>query len=226
MSIIKMPFHVHPKRLYIPILAMVLFILFYVIAALHYPGGSWNDPNHAGFSIWNNYLCDLLDTYAINGALNEARIWSRIALAILCAGLFYLWYHLPILFAGRSRGVKIMWWAGMLAFVSTLSLSAKTHDLSVWISGFLGTAALIALMAELVRNKYKTLYPLGILCLFVFLMNYGIYESRFGIEILPAFQKVTFTLFFLWFLQINRVLYKVNRKIYPLKEVGERHKFS
>ena len=226
MSILKMPFHVPPKRLYLPVLAMVLFVLFYVIAALHYPGGSWNNPKHSGFSFWNNYLCDLLDTYAINGTLNEARIWSRIALAILCAGLFYLWYHLPILFAERKLSVKIMWWAGMLAFVSTLTLSAKTHDLSVWISGFLGTSALVALIVELIRSRYTTLYPLGILCLFIFLMNYGIYESRFGIEILPTFQKVTFTLFFLWFLQINRVLFKINRKIYPLKEPGARHKFS
>ena len=226
MSIIKMPFHVPPSRLYLPVLAMALFVLFYVVAALKYPGGSWNDPQHTGFSIWNNYLCDLLDTYAINGSVNTARIWSIIALAVLCSGLFYLWYHLPILFVNRNKGVKIMWWAGMLAFISTLTLSAKTHDISVWMSGFFGTTALVALIAELVRNNYVTLYPLGILCLFVFLMNYGIYETRFGIEILPAFQKVTFTLFFLWFLQLNRVLYKVNRKIHPLEESGVRHKFS
>ena len=226
MNIIKMPFHVSPKRLYLPVLAMVLFVLFYGIAALHYSGGSWNDPKHSGFSMWNNYLCDLLDTYTIHGTLNTARIWSRIALAFLCAGLFYLWYHLPILFAKRNRGVRIMWWTGMLAFISTLTLSAKTHDLSVWIAGFFGTAALCALIAELIRNKYTTLYPLGILCLFVFLVNYGIYETRFGIKILPAFQKVTFSLFFLWFLQMNRVLFRVNRKIYPLKEPGRRHKFS
>lgn len=226
MSIIKMPERVNPKRLYLPLAAMALFVLFYVIAALNYPGGSWNDPQHNGFSFWNNYLCDLLDTYAINGALNEARIWSRTALAILCAGLFYLWYHLPILFAVKTLGVKIMWWGGMLAFVSTLSLSDKTHDTSVWISGFLGTVALVALVVELVRNKYTTLYPLGIVCIVVFLVNYGIYETGFGIRILPIFQKLTFTLFFLWFIQISRVLFRVNRQIYPFKTKGKRHEFS
>lgn len=226
MSIIKMPVHVNPKRLYLPLAAMALFVLFYVISALYYPGGSWNNPQQVGFSFWNNYLCDLLDTYAINGVLNEARIWSRIALAILCAGLFYLWYHLPILFVVRTLGVKIMWWGGMLAFVSTLSLSDKTHDISVWISGFLGTVALVALVVALIRNKYTTLFPLGIICIFVFLVNYGIYETGFGIRILPIFQKLTFTLFFLWFIQISRVIARVNRQIYPFKTKRKRHEFS
>lgn len=221
-----MPSHVPPKRLYIPVLAMALFVVLYIVSALNYPGGSWNDPSYQGFSFWNNYLCDLLDTNAVNGESNPARYWSRAALAILCAGLFYLWYHLPILFAERNRGVRLMWWAGLLAFCSTLFLSADTHDISVWVSGIVGTIALVSLIVVLVRNSYVSLYPLGMVCVGVFIVNYGIYESRFGIAILPAFQKLTFTLFFLWFLQINRVLLRISRQIHPLKKPGKRQKFS
>lgn len=221
-----MPSHVPPRRLYIPVLAMVLFVGLYAVAAFTYPGGSWNDPSHIGFNFWNNYLCDLLDTHAVNGELNPARFWSRAALAVLCTGLFYLWYHLPILFTKRGNGVRVMWWAGLLAFCTTLFLSADTHDISVWISGIIGTIALITLIIELIRNSYTRLYPLGIICVGVFMVNYGIYETRFGIEILPAFQKLTFTLFLLWFLQINRILLRISRQMYPFKKPGKRHNFS
>lgn len=223
MNIIRMPLYVHPARLVLPVVAMLLFILFYVIAALKYPGGSWKDPSHTGFSFWNNYLCDLLDSIAINGVQNTAKIWSRTALAILCAGLVYLWYHLPILFARRGRGTKILWASGLLAFVALLSLSEGTHDISVRIAGFLGTVALIALVVELYNYEYTTLYPLGILCIVIFLVNYGIYETGNGLRFLPVLQKFTFTLFFLWFFQINRILAKVNRQMHPLKPGGRRH---
>ncbi|NND15716.1 MAG: hypothetical protein HKN89_05285 [Eudoraea sp.] len=226
MNIIRMPLYVHPARLVLPVIAMVLFIVFYVIAALNYPGGSWNDTSHVGFSFWNNYLCDLLDTYAINGSLNTGRLWSRTGLAILCAGLVYLWYHLPILFARRGWTTKIMWISGLLAFVSLLTLSEGTHDISVRVAGLFGTVALIALVVELMRYGYIRLYPLGIICIVIFLVNYGIYETGKGLRFLPVFQKVTFTLFFLWFFQINRILAKVNRQMHPLKAGGRRHKIS
>lgn len=216
MNIIRMPLYVHPARLVVPVAAMVLFILFYIIAALKYPGGSWQDPSHSGFSFWNNYLCDLLDSMAINGSLNTARIWSRTALAILCVGLVYLWYHLPILFARRGWGTKILWASGLLAFITLFTLSEGTHDISVRIAGLFGTIALAALVVELIRYKYTTLYPLGIICIIIFLVNYGIYETGNGLQILPVLQKFTFSLFFLWFFQINRVLANVNRQMHPL----------
>ncbi len=217
MNIIRMPRYVHPARLVLPVAAMALFILLYIIAALNYPGGSWNDPTHSGFSFWNNYLCDLLDSRAINGFPNTAKIWSRTALAILCAGLVYLWYHLPILFSQRGWATKILWASGLLAFLAMLSLSEGTHDVSVRIAGFLGTVALITLIVELVRYQYRTLYPLGIICILIFLVNYGIYETGNGLRFLPIIQKFTFSLFFLWFFQINQVLAKVNRQMHPMK---------
>ncbi len=215
MNFIRMPRFVNPGRLVLPVAAMALFIFFYIIAALNYPGGSWNDPTHTGFSFWNNYLCDLLDSRAINGSLNTAKVWSRTALAILCVGLAYLWYHLPILFSRRGWTTKILWVSGLLAFISMLTLSEGTHDISVRIAGFLGTIALIALLVELVRYEYSTLYPLGIICILIFLVNYGIYETGNGLRFLPVLQKFTFSLFFLWFFQINRILANVNRQMHP-----------
>lgn len=216
MNIIRMPHYVHPARLVVPVAAMVLFILFYIIAALKYPGGSWQDPSHTGFSFWNNYLCDLLDSIAINGSQNTAKVWSRTALAILCIGLVYLWYHLPILFARRGWGTKIFWTSGLLAFITLFTLSEGMHDISVRIAGLFGTIALVALVLELYRYEYTTLYPLGIICILIFLVNYGIYETGNGLRFLPVLQKFTFSLFFLWFFQVNRILYKVNRQMHPL----------
>ncbi|MGB5462070.1 MAG: hypothetical protein WBM92_01770, partial [Aureibaculum sp.] len=77
-------------RLLIPFAGMFLFIGFYILSAFLYPGGSYKDPNSTVFSFANNYLCDLLDTYAINGELNIASTMARIAFGILCFTMIYI----------------------------------------------------------------------------------------------------------------------------------------
>ena len=57
----------HYSILFIPLLGMLLFVILYVIAAYHYPGGSYVNPSQSGFSFRYNYLCDLLDNFAIDG---------------------------------------------------------------------------------------------------------------------------------------------------------------
>ncbi len=40
-------------------------------AAWCYPGGAPGQPSRAGYSFWDNYLCDLFRSVAINGAEND-----------------------------------------------------------------------------------------------------------------------------------------------------------
>ncbi|WP_420322007.1 hypothetical protein [Flagellimonas sp.] len=129
----------------LPLVGMGIFILLYAIAAINYPGGSWADPGQIGFSFWNNYLCDLLDTYTVSGVLNPARMYARLALLILCISLMLLWYRLPRLFNNKSRNLKIMQWAGVISFGVTLLLGSESHDIITRIAGFIGVIALILL---------------------------------------------------------------------------------
>lgn len=187
---------------------MVLFIVLYIVAAGQYPGGSYSMPQKEGFSFWHNYLCDLLDTHAINGQPNAARLYAAWGLGILCASLLWLWLQLPRMFERKSPNLYLMKFAGLLAFGTMIFLGPDTHDLTVRIAGMFGVVALLSSMVELHKGGYLNLVILGMACLLVFILNYYIYETgtlRFS---LPTIQKLTFILFLFWFGLLNRELIK------------------
>lgn len=114
--------------LLLPLIGIGFFVLFYILSAFNYPGGSWYSPHQNGFSFWHNYLCDLLDVYAINGEINTARMYAIIALGFLCAGLFWLWMYLPRAFQTNGPNQKIMRASGLLSIFTILFLALGDHD--------------------------------------------------------------------------------------------------
>ena len=209
MKINILPVVPKPSVLLIPLAGMGIFVVLYVLAAINYPGGSWMVLDQEGFSFWNNYLCDLLDLYAINGDLNPARFFARGSLAVLCVSLILLWYYLPGLFSNKSTNLIVMWLAGILALAITMSLTSGTHDITVRIAGFFGVIAFISCFVELYKAKYFSLLILGIICLLIFLGNYYIYETGTMIRSLPVIQKVTFICYILWFAFLDISYYKI-----------------
>ncbi len=197
-----------PKILLLPLFGMLLFVLFYILAALKYPGGSWIMPEQNGFSFWNNYLCDLLDQNAINGELNTARFFARTALTVLCLSLVLLWYYLPGLFKRKNFNKNIMWLSGMAALVATSFLSSGAHDRTVRIAGFLAVIAFLTCFVELFKARHIKLFIFGIGCLIIFLVNYHIYETGLYIRLLPVIQKITFICFIIWFIMLDVFFYR------------------
>ena len=190
------------------LISMALFVVFYVIAAMHYPGGSYVAPSHPGFSFKNNYLCDLLDEQAINGASNSAHTYARIALAMLCLSLFIFWNWLPKLFNRKNKSLTIMSMAGMLAMVTTLFLASGLHDIISRIAGTFGLIALLISFVELYKAHYYSLLVLGIICMLLFLTNYYLYETDILLDKLPAIQKITFIAFIGWFALLSISAYR------------------
>lgn len=194
--------------LYIALTGKSAFVFFYILAAMKYPGGSWVHPKQNGFSFWNNYLCDLLDIYAINGEVNLARPFSIAALGLLCIGIFSLWFYLPQLFKVKSFNQKIMRISGLLSLLIILFLAFGDHDIVVRIAGVFGVIAFISCSIELFKTGYKKLFLFGLLCLLVFIFNYYIYETGQIIESLPVIQKITFVLYISWFIALDIALYR------------------
>ena len=198
----------NPAITLLSLVGIVLFIFFYIIAAINYPGGSDIAQNQTGFSFKNNYLCDLLDNQAINGALNSARIYASIALAILCFSLILLWYHLPKLFDRKNKTQTIMSITGILSLIITLFLASGIHDIIIRIAGVFAVAALLISFIELYKANYYKLLIFGIICLLLFLTNYYIYETEILIDKLPLIQKVTFLSFCNWFVLLSICIYR------------------
>lgn len=220
MKIDILPVVPRPSVLLLPLAGIVLFVVLYIMAALNYPGGSWVVMDQEGFNFWNNYLCDLLDRNAINGEINPARFFARGSLGVLCASLILLWYFLPALFSKKSINVVVMWLAGLMALVITMSLTSGTHDITVRIAGIFGVIAFISCFIELYNAKYYSLVYFGIACLLIFLVNYYIYETGTLIRSLPVIQKLTFICFILWFSFLDISYYKY------LKQKNEKIKMS
>ncbi len=197
-----------PNILLLPLFGMLLFVLFYILAALKYPGGSWIMPQQNGFSFWNNYLCDLLDQNAINGELNTARYFARISLTVLCLSLVLLWYYLPSLFKGKNFNKNIMWLSGIAALVATSFLSSGAHDRTIRIAGFFAVIAFLTCFVELLKARHMKLFVFGIGCLIIFLVNYYIYETGLYIRLLPVIQKITFICFIIWFIMLDVFFYR------------------
>ncbi|WP_299124294.1 hypothetical protein [uncultured Winogradskyella sp.] len=175
--------------------------------------------NHSGFSFWHNYLCDLLDDYAINGEVNSARFIARTALGILCASLILLWFYLPKLFMTKSNNPKIMRLSGILSLIITLFLASGTHDLIIRIAGIIGVIAIITCLVELYKIRSYKLLSFGLFCMLVFFANYFIYETGYLRNILPVLQKFTFISFIVWFAILDIRLYK-KQKLYNEKKTS------
>lgn len=197
-----------PYLLLLPIFGMVLFIVLYILAAVAYPGGSWSFLDQDGFSFWNNYLCDLLDYYAVNGEINVARFYARWALVILCLSLIILWFYLPRLFLNKTINLNIMRYSGILALVIILFLASGTHDVIVRIAGVFGVIAFVLASIALFKNYFYRLFFLGLFCLIIFLVNYYIYETGSYIKGLSVIQKITFLSYMIWFVFLDLVLYR------------------
>lgn len=197
----------------LPLIGILLFLVFYVLAAIKYPGGSWADPTNTGFSFLNNYLCDLLDDIAINGEFNHAKYFARISLAVLCSSILIIWTYLPKLSERNSVHLRITLFTGYMALITTFFLAAGTHDIIVRIAGIFGVIALVCCYMELFKLGYFNLLFYGVVCLMVFLINYYIYETEIFIKWLPIIQKITFLLFVGWFILLDITIYKKLKKI-------------
>lgn len=196
------------RLLLLPVVGMGVFVVLYILAAVNYPGGSWIDTQAPGFSFWHNYLCDLLDYRALNGELNSGRLYARAALGVLCISLIYFWLYLPHLFKQKNWNTVLMWISGILALITTMLLSSGTHDITVRIAGGLGVIAFLSAFAELRKAHYLGLVRFGYFCLFIFLVNYYIYETGSGLYSLPVIQKITFSCYIAWFIWADLLLYR------------------
>lgn len=194
--------------LLVPFIGMALFCIFYVIAAIYYPGGSYVNPDQIGFSFLDNYLCDLLDSNAINGNENIARIPSRIAFGILCLTLIFIWYQIPRLFKTKNFNHDLIRVCGIIAMLAALFLASGTHDTIVYTAGIVGSVAFLATFIELFKEGYYKLFILGICCLVLILVNFVVYETGNNRNILPIIQKITFIICISWFLLLMVSIHK------------------
>lgn len=201
----------------IPIIGIGLFLLLYVLAALMYPGGSNTEQLSGGFSVQNNYWCDLMENTAKNGSVNTARPVAISAWIILCLSLGLFWVNLPRLFNKRSIDHKVIQYAGTLTAAIAIFSFTKFHDIVIDLAGVFGTITSIAAFIELKKGKYYDLLSLAMFCYFLGVVNYFLYTTNLFISQLPVLQKITYVFCLLSF---GVASYRIYRKGISAKQIS------
>ena len=154
-----------------PQIAIIIFIIFNIIAMLTYPGGILHDHSTIGYSFFNNFLSDLGRYISWNeshnffsqlffnssmimaGFIFSFYFWNLRYVFNLHSGVLY-WFSIIGTFAGVFGGISM---AGVGLTPSDLYFSAHL-EFAHWLFRFFFIASLfytiIILNTDLIENKY------------------------------------------------------------------------
>ncbi len=189
-------------------IGILSFVILYVYGTSLYPGGSQLDINSEGFDWLNNYWCNLMNEKGINGQNNPARIFSIVAMILVCNSLAIFFYQFSKFFAQRKIWKLSISFGGVLSMLFASLIFTEYHDLFTIISSIIGFFALFGITIEMYYGNFSFYKKLGVICIFLLFLNNMIYYSHVWIEILPFLQKITFLIVILWVSGLNYELRK------------------
>jgi hypothetical protein len=192
-----------------PVFGTLIYVVFYVIATLLYPGGSQVDKNSIGFSWTNNYWCTLLNENAINGQPNPAKPIAMTGLFVLCLTLSFFWFLFPR-HINISKKLKIaIQISGILAMTIAFFLFTNTnHDLVINLASIFGLIATVGTFIGLYKARWFRLFAFGLLNILLVGLNNYVYYTKGLIIYLPVIQKISFAAFLIWICSINITFFK------------------
>lgn len=183
-------------------LGIVLSLALLTVAVNTYPGGNQFNANSIGFDWKQNYLCNLFDKMAVNGAANSARIWAISGWFILCASFAFFFIRFSKNIAVKSAA-RIVRYCGILGTISAFLVVTPLHNVAI-------TTTLIFLMISalyitifIFKSKMTWLKILSILNFVVAYTTAAVFYTSFHLEILPTLQKATLVVFLTWILSLH-----------------------
>lgn len=197
----------------IPLFGALIFFVLYIIGSYLYPGGSQIDKHSIGFSWMNNYWCNLLDKFAVNGKLNPARPVALSGMVILCVSIAFFWVLFPqYISAGKSNKLLIQF-SGSLSMSIAIFVFTDMHDNIINTAGILGIVTIICSLIGLYKMKWFGLMIMGSLNLVLLFLNNYIYQIKDLLIFLPMVQKISFVSYLTWISIIDLKLYYREKSI-------------
>jgi hypothetical protein len=192
-----------------PIFGTILFVVFYFVATLLYPGGSQVDRNAVGFSWVNNYWCNLLNKNAIDGQLNPAKPVAMTGMFILCLTLSFFWLLFPRhINIGKFAKLTVQISGTLSMIIAFFLFTDINHDLVTNLASFFGFIATVGTFIGLYKNKWYGLFFFGLLNILLVGLNNYVYYTKGLIIYLPVIQKISFATFLIWVCCIDINLYR------------------
>jgi hypothetical protein len=182
------------------IVGSIGFAVFYVLAAVSYPGGSDAHPSSIHFSFLENYWCDLLSTYSKNGSINNGKPYAIAAQFFLNVTLLSTWiFNAGIRESIKSWNVKLVV-TGIFSTLFSNFVSTPHHDLYIALSALFGLLAVLQILSIHRKIKRPLLFITGIVGLVLIGLNCLLYYFDFAKFLLPLLQKITFAYMLIWFM--------------------------
>ncbi len=191
------------KYPYFPIIGLIGFLFFFVVATHLYPGGSVNDMASEGYSYFHNFICDLMSYSLPEGTANAARPIAIIGHLMLSFGMISFFYILPEIFVKQNRNTRIIRGLGMFSMVIFTFMFTDYHDIVVPIFSVLTVIALVPFFMELINYKNKGLKILAYICLILSILVFLSFETKIGFYYTPILQKITFVFDGIWVVWVS-----------------------
>ncbi len=179
-------------------------VLLLIIATFLYPGGSQLDKNAIGFDWGNNYLCNLFNEKAVNGAHNPAKFLAIGGMFFLCASftLFFVRFSKKI---PTKKDANIIQYSGMGAMFFAFLLITPYHDVMTIFASTFGLITLFYITVFTFKSNLTVFKFLSVICLVILYLNNYIYYTQNGLSFLPILQKISLLSIIIWLLGLEYV---------------------
>jgi hypothetical protein len=183
---------------YVVVLGSIGFVVFYILSAIKYPGGSDFDTYSKGFSLTENYWCELLGAYAKNGRPNHGKPYAFVSLAFLNITLFSIWFYFGYYKSVNNQPNYLLIVSGTISTFFSNFVSTNAHDYYIALSVLFGVISILQ-MIRIQKQNNHFLFLTGLLAILLIILNCFMYFFNFHLLSLPIIQKITFIFILSWF---------------------------
>jgi len=186
---------------HLPTVGIVAAICLFIVAAMHYPGGTTESATTVGYSWTHNFISTLFVPRAMNGAANPARYYADAAMLFLCVSLAIIFRQISLEIGPRvhKKTVEI---GGIGSMVYGFLVVTPMHDLMVSIGLVFGLAALFAITHALYLERRRWLFGWGTICVVLSLVSAAMYYGDILYSYLPVVQKGSWVVWIAWLLGV------------------------
>jgi hypothetical protein len=191
--------------------ALAVFVALLGAAMACYPGGDWVDTQSSGYRFWDNFLCDLLFTEAINGEANTAGsvLAALAAMELMVFGWVPIWWRVRTCPKTARVCGALSAVFGLVMCIQVLADLPIPHGFLLLLYGGFGVVASTTVMLDLQADpgtsaavKVTGLLALGSAlggALLDALIRWtGVYDKAW----MPGVQKIILILSLIWLLAL------------------------
>ena len=175
---------------YSVLLGIAVSVSLLVIAMMVYPGGSFTDKNSVGFNWTKNFISNLFQEKALNGADNPSRIWADVGMMVFSVSfaIFFIGYSKRIPAKGAAKVIKYFGTGGMLC---TFLIVTPLHDIMVGISSTIYLVSIFYITVFILKTRLRWFKFFCIIYLLIFYYTLYLYGTG-DLGLTAIMQKIMF----------------------------------